>query len=178
MKNSQPESVKSIMSDIIPADKFIEEECWLRQPGETNAAYTAFCLYRNYGGDRSIRKVMKDRDLPESRSGIWHAWSKRYAWVIRSEKYDSHLDKVRLSENEKALREREAKHLELSKKMLDLVEKRLEKLDPEEISQGTILDWMKSCTQIETNILKNEEHDQPGTLKQLEISFFEEFKGV
>jgi hypothetical protein len=56
--------------------------------------------------------------------------------------------------------------------------KRLEKLDHYEISLGTILDWMKSCTQIETNILKNEEHDQPGTLKQLEISFFEEFKGV
>lgn len=106
------------------------------------------------------------------------AWSKRYAWVLRSEKYDAHLDKIRLAANEKALREREAKHLQISNKMLDLVEKRLEKLDPEELSQGTILEWTKSCTQIETGILKSEEKNPSGTLKQLEISFFEDFKGV
>lgn len=44
------------MSDL--PDKFIEEESWLRQPWETNAAYHAFCLYRDYGGDRSIKKAL------------------------------------------------------------------------------------------------------------------------
>ncbi|QEN06821.1 hypothetical protein EXM22_01990 [Oceanispirochaeta crateris] len=164
-------------TSIIESGTFIEEECWLRQPGETGAAYTAFCLYRDYGGSRSVRKVLKDQELPSSRSGIWLAWSQRYAWVLRAEKYDAHLDKIRLEENEKALRQRQAKHLELSKKMLDLVDKRLDKLDPDELSQGTILDWMKNCSQIETDILKDEEKEK-GTLKQLEISFFEDFKGV
>ena len=63
------------MSDL-PA-KFIEEESWLRQPGETNAAYHAFCLYRDYGGDRSIKKALVRSNTPMSRSGIWQAWSKR-----------------------------------------------------------------------------------------------------
>jgi hypothetical protein len=166
------------MGDSHGIKEFIEEECWLRQPGETGAAYSAFCHYRDYGGDRSIRKVMTSMELPESRSGIWHAWSKHYAWVLRTGKYDAHLDQIRLAENEKSLREREAKHLELSKKMLDLVEKRLDKIDPDEISQSTILDWMKTCTQLESEILKAEDTDHPGTLKQLEISFFEDFKGV
>ena len=162
---------------IVEEGTFIEEECWLRQPGETGAAYTAFCSYRDYGGDRSIRKVIKSLDLPSGRSGIWLAWSKRYAWVLRSEKYDAHLDKIRLAENEKSLREREAKHLAITKKMLDLVEKRLESLDPEELSQTTILDWTRNASQIETDILKTDEKET-GTLKQLEISFFEDFKGV
>jgi hypothetical protein len=166
------------VGDVIDPKAFIEEECWLRQPGETGPAYSAFCSYRDYGGDRSIRKVIKSTGMPDSRSGIWLAWSKRYAWVLRSDKYDAHLDKIRLSENEKALREREAKHLEISRKMLDLVDKRLDKLDPGELSQNTILEWTKSCTQIETGILKSEEKNPSGTLKQLEISFFEDFKGV
>jgi len=164
------------MNDLLDSGNFIEEECWLRQPGETGAAYTAFCLYRDFGGDRSIRRVIRERDIPSSRSGIWMAWSKRFAWVLRCEKYDGHLDKIRLAENEKALREREAKHLELSCKMLDLVEKRLNKMDPDELSQGSVLDWLKTCTQLETGILKDEERDGP--VRQLEISFFEDFKGV
>ncbi len=166
------------MNDITQSENYIEHECWLRQPGETGAAYAAFCQYRDYGGDRSIRKVMTAREIPDGRKGIWHAWSKRYAWVIRCRSYDDHLDKIRLAENEKALREREAKHLEISRKMLDLVDKRLEKLDPGELSQNTILDWTKNCSQLERTILKGEDKEESGGVKQLEIAFFEDFKGV
>ncbi|HAK45899.1 MAG TPA: hypothetical protein DCO79_08285, partial [Spirochaeta sp.] len=135
------------MSDIpvIPGKKdFIEEESWLRQPGETNAAFHAFCLYRDYGGDRTIRKSINDAGLPERRINIWRAWSNKYRWKRRTGDYDNHLEKIKREEREKAFREREQKHLAVTEKMLTLIEKRLDKIDPEELSQGTITDWLKT----------------------------------
>ena len=165
------------MSDL-PA-KFIEEESWLRQPGETNAAYHAFCLYRDYGGDRSIKKALVRSNTPLSRSGIWQAWSKKNLWVRRSGDYDKHLDNIRRTERENTFREREKKHLAISQKMLDLVEKRLDKFDAEELSQGMMMEWLKNCVSIERESLDPEDEEgKPGNLKQMQISFFEEFDGV
>lgn len=166
------------MNELSHKTDFIEEECWLRQPGETGKAFHAFCSYRDFGGDRSLRKVMISLDLPQSRSGIWHAWCARYQWVRRAEKYDAHLDKIRRNEKEKSLQEREAKHLQLTKKMLDIVEKKLDQFDSDELSQGNLLEWMKSCSQLEKEILSPGDKEEKGSLKQLEISFFDDFKGV
>ena len=159
--------------------KFIEEESWLRQPGETNAAFHAFCLYRDYGGDRSIKKALEASSTPMSRSGIWQAWSKKNLWVKRAGDYDKHLDNIRRKERENSFREREKKHLAISKKMLDLIEKRLKTFDPEELSQGMMMEWLKNCVSIERESLDPEDGEgKHGTLKQMEISFFEEFNGV
>ena len=160
-----------------PTREFIEDESWLRQPGETNPAYNAFCMYRDYGGDRSISKVLKTNGFPENRSSLWRAWSSRYQWNKRAGDYDNHLDKIRREEREKDLREREKKHLEISRKMLDIVEKRLDKFDPDELSQNVITDWVKNGIGIDRETL-GQEGEKKGNQKQLEISFFEEFDGV
>lgn len=167
------------MSDSsLPAKStFIEEESWLRQPGETGAAFFAFCLYRDYGGDRSIRKVVEAAGLPARRISIFRAWSKKYQWQRRCTDYDNHLDAIRREEREKAFREREKKHLQVTGKMLDLVDKRLDKLDPEELSQSTITDWIKTSVNIERENYQKDP-DNPEKHKQLEISFFEGFDGV
>ena len=167
-------------SETLPVKKdFIEEESWLRQPGETNAAFHAFCLYRDYGGDRTIRKSIIDAELPERRINIWRAWSNKYAWKRRTSDYDNHLEKIKREEREKTFREREQKHLAVTEKMLKLIEKRLDKIDPEEISQGTITDWLKTSVNIERQSFDDTIEDEAkGKLKQLEISFFEEFDGI
>lgn len=164
--------------EIQEQSAFIEEESWLRQRRETGAAFFAFCLYRDYGGDRSIRKVLERAELPQQRSSIWRAWSQKYRWQRRCADYDNHLDAIRRQEREEAFRQRERKHLEISDKMLTLVEQRLEKLDPEELSQGTITDWVKSCVSLERENYQEEGNTNKGKLKQLEISFFEEFDGI
>jgi len=174
------------MSDeIIKADieedrkkDFIEHESWLRQKRESNAAYNAFCIYRDYGGDRSIVKAIEKAGFPKSRSGIWCAWSNKYQWVRRAGAYDNFLDSVRLKEREEAYRQREKKHLELSVKMLSLVEKRLSGFDPEELSQAKILDWLKGCVDLERLAYSRESGAKDEGTKQLEIAFFEDFDGV
>ncbi|MDA3939077.1 MAG: hypothetical protein PF693_07195 [Spirochaetia bacterium] len=63
--------------------------------------------------------------------------------------------------------------------MLDLIEKRLDKFDSEELSQGMITEWLKNCVSIERESLDPEDgEEKPGNLKQMQISFFEEFDGV
>jgi uncharacterized short protein YbdD (DUF466 family) len=170
------------MSDIpdIPGKKdFIEEESWLRQPGETNAAFHAFCLYRDYGGDRTIRKSIEDAGLPERRVNIWRAWSNKYRWKRRTTDYDNYIEKIKREEREKTFREREQKHLAVTEKMLDLIERRLDKIDPDELAQGTITDWLKTTVNIERQCFDDTIEDEgKGKLKQLEISFFEEFDGI
>ncbi len=168
------------MSDtpLINRPDFIEEESWLRQPGETGAAFFSFCLYRDYGGDRNIRKVVEANSLPSRRISIFRAWSKKYQWKRRCTDYDNYLDAIRREEREKAFREREKKHLEITDKMLDLVDKRLDKLDPEELSQSTITEWVKTGINIERENFQEESDSPKGKLKQLEISFFEEFDGI
>ena len=158
---------------------FIEEESWLRQPGETRPAFHAFCLYRDYGGDRSIVKTMEANGVPRSRAGIWYAWSRKYQCVRRTGDYDKHLEHVRRIAKENAFREREEAHLKVSKKMLELIEKRLEGFNPEELSQGNLVDWLKSAVGVETTTFERElGNRESGSVNQLEISFFEDFRGV
>ena len=63
--------------------------------------------------------------------------------------------------------------------MLALVEKRLDKFDAEELSQGMMMEWIKNCVSIERDSLDTEDEEgKSGNLKQMQISFFEEFDGV
>ncbi len=158
---------------------FIEEESWLRQPGETGPAFRAFCLYRDFGGDRSIKKAMEANGVPSGRSGIWCAWSRKHQWVRRCGDYDQHLEYIRRLAKENAFREREEAHLKVSKKMLEIIESRLDGFKPKDLSQGNLVDWLKTAVGVETEtFLREVEDGKPGTMKQLEISFFEDFRGV
>jgi len=169
----------SVPVNVPEAGDFIEEESWLRQTGETGPAFRAFCLYRDYGGDRSIVKAMEANGVPSGRSGIWCAWSRKYQWVRRCGDYDKHLEHLRRVAKENAFREREEAHLKVSKKMLEVIEKRLEGFKPEELSQGNLVDWLKTAVGVETTTFERELGERKsGDGAQLEISFFEDFRGV
>ena len=65
---------------------------------ETNAAWNAFCLYRDYGRDRGILKTLTLNGIHSSRYGAWCKWSAKYGWVKRCGAYDTHLDGIRRAE--------------------------------------------------------------------------------
>ena len=165
------------MNENTKIEKFIEEESWLRQPGETNAAYHAFCLYRDYGGDRSLRRALETNNFPLTRLRSWAGWSKLNQWVRRSGDYDKHLDDITRKEREEAYKEQEKLHLSITKKMLKKVDKRLDGFDADELSAGMMMEWTKNTIGLERNIFQKQEEEKSST-KQLEISFFEEFKGI
>jgi hypothetical protein len=64
-----------------------------RMPGESAAAYRAFCAYRDQGPKRSlVAAQMADRPKAEpatrASAGYWAVWSSRWNWVARAKAYD------------------------------------------------------------------------------------------
>jgi len=152
-------------------------DSWERMRGETNPAWNAFCAYRDFGAERSIKKVLELSGIPASRYGIWCAWSGRYQWVKRAGDYDVYVDKLRRAEREKRFAERENVYREITEKVLAIVSKRLASFDPEELSQSSVMEWIRSSIEIEKEIY-GKDGGESSLRRQLEINFTEEFKGL
>lgn len=90
-------------------------EPWERQIGETSKAYQAFCVYRDMGPDRSLRKVA--RTLHKSLT-IIRDWSVKYNWVERAAEWDAEQDRIIRKENEEARKKMLKVHAELGNALL------------------------------------------------------------
>lgn len=73
----------------------IELELWERQPEETARAFEAFCVYRNLGANRSIRKTAQE--LNKNCTTIAE-WSSKYDWVKRVAAWDAEQDRIARNE--------------------------------------------------------------------------------
>ena len=63
-------------------------KAWDRLPNESSAAYTAFKIYLEFGGERSLTKV--EQKLNKKRGQLGN-WSSKYNWVERAAAYDSSI---------------------------------------------------------------------------------------
>ena len=72
----------------------------------------------------------------------------------------------------------------ITEKVLGIVEKRLEKFDPDELTQANVMDWLRNSIDIERAVFGKSDGadanddgavDFPG---QLEINFVNEFEGL
>jgi hypothetical protein len=79
---------------------------WERQPGETNAAYQAFALYRDMGITRSHRKLV-EQHFGGSSAKLRQIgeWSRKWMWVARAEAYDAEMERRRRLEREEQIQE-------------------------------------------------------------------------
>jgi len=157
-------------------------ELWERRDDETNQAWNAFCLYRDYGADRGFMKAIDSNGIPASRYGVWCKWSAKFDWVKRCGSYDTHLDALRRAEREREFAERERIYRRITEKALAIVEKRLDGFDPEELSQANVMEWLKGSIDIERVAFgtggKDEADGKKDFTGQLEINFVSEFEGL
>ncbi|MGD0126372.1 MAG: hypothetical protein ABSF46_13500 [Terriglobia bacterium] len=86
-----------------------EKHDWDRQPGESSKAYAHFCLYRDTGFSRSLRKLAEDAKCI-SKVAQLRRWSSRWKWVERCEKYDDYLENQDRLQQEKERREMRKRH--------------------------------------------------------------------
>jgi len=139
-------------------------------------------MYRDYGADRGLLKAIQLNGVPASRYGVWCKWSSKYDWVKRCGSYDTYLDALKRAEREKEYAGREHMYQRITERILGIIEKRLEKFDPEELSQGNVMDWLKNSIDIERAVFGKSDGDgagEDGTLRgQLEINFVSEFEGL
>ena len=100
------------MTDI---DRIIEEakaemlpfESWEQLPGETSAAFSAFCAYRDFGTERNIRKAVdvteKDEGVRAKRYRVWRNWCTQFRWRERAADYDKYIEKLKQTEIRKTI---------------------------------------------------------------------------
>jgi hypothetical protein len=72
-------------------------------------------------------------------------------------------------------------HRAVTKKMLEVVEKKLDRMNPEDLTQGSVKEWVETAIRTEREIAglmvsKGEQDGHGG--KQLEINFTPEFNGL
>jgi hypothetical protein len=173
-------------------EKIIEEaraevlpfESWERLAGETAAAYAAFCAFRDYGPERNIKKALEKaepgKEKRDKRYRMWRGWSMRFQWFRRAEDYDHYLDRLKLTERRKTIEAREEAYRSVTGKMLAVVEKKLDVMRPEELTQGAVTEWTKTAIDTEREIfgLTSHRDKREETGKQLEINFSPEFEGL
>jgi hypothetical protein len=179
-------------------------ESWERLAGESGTAYAAFCVYRDYGPERNIRRAVEGRfgkaALPAGFSveaegpisnletlitrkyGMWRGWATQFRWRERAADYDQYLERLKQTEKRKTIEAQEEVYRLATRKMLEVVTKKLEVMAPGELTQGAVVEWLTTAINTEREIAgittaPKGERDNPGG-KQLEIQFSPEFEGL
>jgi hypothetical protein len=158
-------------------------ESWERLAGESGLAYAAFCVFRDLGFERNIRKAVEsaeaDTGKREKRYGVWRNWCSVYRWRERAAAYDNYTEKLKQAEVRKTIEEQGERRRAVTGKMLLVVEKKLDLMNPADLSQGTVTQWVETAIRADREaaglVGSNESKAGP---KQGEINFSAEFEGL
>ena len=179
-----------ILSMIQDMDKVIEEakadilpfESWERLKGETTLAYAAFCAFRDLGGERSIRKAVEtveaDEGLRMKRYNVWRGWSTQFKWRERAADYDRYVEKLKQAELRKTIEAQGELHREVTGKMLDVVKKKLDGMNPADLSQGNLTEWVQTAIKAEREAAGLVASNGKAEPKQGELNFVSDFQGL
>jgi hypothetical protein len=176
-------------------DKAIEEakatvlpfESWERLTGESGAAFAAFCAFRDYGVERNIRKAVesfeKDETKREKRYRVWRNWCTQYRWKERAADFDRYTERLKQEEFRKTIEAQGEKQREVTGKMLDVVNKKLDMMNPAELTQGNLTEWVNTAIKVEREasnlwfggLVSPNGKDEA---KQGELNFVSDFNGL
>jgi len=172
------------------ADKIYEEakaetlpfESWVKLTKESSLAYSAFCVFRDLGAERSIRKAVETTEKNESRwdkrYDVWRGWATKFRWKERAADYDRHLEKLKLEELRKTIEAQGEMHRAVTGKMLEVVKKKLDTMNPEELAQGNVTDWVQTAIRADreaAGLISSNGKPEP---KQGELNFVSDFNGL
>jgi len=175
------------MNDI---DRAIEEakaevlpfESWERLGGESPLAYAAFCAYRDLGAERNIRKavesVEKDATAQSKKYKVWRNWSTTYRWRERAADHDRYLEKLKQAELRKTIEAQGEKQREVTGKMLDVVSKKLDGMNPADLSQSAVSEWVQVAVKAERDAAGLVSGNSKPETTQGEFNFAPEFNGL
>jgi hypothetical protein len=157
-------------------------ESWERLPGETGAAYAAFCAFRNFGPERNIRKaveaVEKEKARQDKRYRVWRNWCGQFRWRERATEYDRYTEKLKQAEMRKTIEAQGEMHRAVTGKMLSVVNKKLDLMDPAELTQGNVTEWVQTAIKAEREAAGLVASDVKQGPKQGELAFTPEFNGL
>jgi len=174
-------AIEEAKADILPF------ESWERLSGESSLAFSAFCSFRDLGADRNIRKAVETAEQDVSkrlkRYRVWLNWSTQYRWKERAADFDRYIERLKQTELRKTIEAQGEKHREVTGKMLDVVSKKLDTMNPVELSQSAVTEWVQTAIKAEREasnlwfggLVSPNGKTEP---KQGELSFVSDFNGV
>jgi len=169
-------AIEEAKADIIPF------ESWERLPGESGAAFLAFCAFRDCGADRNIRKavdiVEKDETKQEKRYRVWRNWSMQFKWRERAADFDKYTEKLKQAEFRKTIEAQGEMHRAVTGKMLEVVKKKLDTMNPDELTQGNVTEWVQTAIKAEREAAGLAASNGKQEVKQGELNFTSDFEGL
>jgi hypothetical protein len=81
---------------------------------------------------------------------VWSAWATAFKWRERAAGYDNYMDKLKQAERRKTIEARGEKHRAVTGKMLELVETKLDLMNPADLTQGTVTEWVETAIRAES----------------------------
>lgn len=140
------------LPDLAPTEP---DPVWERQPGEPARAFAAFCVYRDMGPQRSIRKAEPIiRAAGNGARKTVHQWSSKWGWASRAPAYDAMLDRERVAERVGEVRKMEDRHAQISLAGLSGLAMPLVALGkPRKLADGRFQDRIEELEGMETGQL-------------------------
>jgi len=169
-------AIQEAQAEVLPF------ESWERIAGESPLAYAAFCAYRNMGAERNIRKavetVEQDVTVQSKKYKVWRNWSTAFRWRERAADYDRYLEKLKQAELRKTIEAQGEKQREVTGKMLDVVSKKLDVMNPADLSQSAVSEWVQVAVKAEREAAGLVTNGGKPEVQQGEFNFSPEFQGL
>jgi hypothetical protein len=104
-----------------------------------------------------------------------------FKWRERAADYDQYLDRLKQTEKRKTIEAQEAVYRQTTGKMIQVINKKLDLMEPGELTQGALVEWLNTAIDTDREIAgitaaAGEKAGPDG--KQLNIQFAPEFHGV
>ena len=157
-------------------------ECWEQLPGESAGAFAAFRAFRDLGAERNIRLAVesyeKDKTKQKSKYNVWRNWAAQFRWKERAADFDRHIERLKQEELRKTIEAQGEQHRAVTGKILEVVKKKLDLMDPAELTQGNVTEWAGMAIKAEREAAGMVAVSGKPETKQGELNFTPDFQGL
>jgi len=157
-------------------------ESWEQLTWESSKAFLAFCFFRDIGPERNIRKAVenaeKDEAKREKRYKVWRSWCSKFRWRERAADYDRYIERLKQGEMRKTIEVQGEKQRMVTGKMLDVVNKKLDTMNPADLTQDALPEWVKTAIKTEREAAGLVAPNGKPETKQGELNFTSDFEGL